>query len=180
MTHRARIGLIVGVVALVTALGYGPPASATTPARSSGSDQPPGRHCVVAEEARAREAGGDDDAPPNFSAAFYKHSFVLDASLDGMEGRELPLSIEAVCGIPRRRAKEAVQLVGADGIALLLDKTTVWLDRKRLRGEAATTALDGADTASLRVRLAGQRSWQKDDEGNPVPTFRARRIRITD
>src|SRR4051794_30135568 len=38
---------------------------------------------------------------------------------------------------------------GTDGIALRLRKTTIYQDGKRLRGHAAITALDGADTASL-------------------------------
>src|SRR3954447_8277583 len=161
------------VVAVLAVLGHAPAAPA-------GSDQPTSRNCVGAEEAAARQAGSDEDGPPKFSGWFYRHSIVLDASLDGMDERELPVSIEEVCGIPRKRAKQAAQLAGTDGIALLLRKTTIYQDGKRLRGKAATTALDGADTASLRVRLTRTRSWHKDEDGNPVPTFRTRRIRITD
>src|SRR4051795_4845065 len=165
--------LLASVVTVATALVH-------VPAAPAGSDQPASRHCVGAEEAMARQAGSDEDGPPKFSGWFYKHSIVLDASLDGVNGKELPVSIEEVCGIPRKRAKQAAQLAGTDGIALLLGKTTIWQDGKRLRGEAASTALDGADTASLRVRLTRTRSWHKDEDGNPVPTFRTRRIRITD
>ena len=49
-----------------------------------------------------------------------RRRFTLDVSLDGADGRELPISIEAVCGLPKRRAKEAAALAGNDGIALLL------------------------------------------------------------
>jgi hypothetical protein len=91
-----------------------------------------------------------------------------------------PAAPLASCGIPCKRAKQAAQLAGTDGIALLLRKSTICQDGKRLREKAATTALDGADTASLRMRLIRSRRWHKDEDDNSVPTFRRRRIRITD
>jgi hypothetical protein len=152
---------------------------------TAGTDQLPGRNCVGEDSTSAREAGDpsgddDDDAPPELSAVFYTRTFTLDASLDGMQGNELPIAIEEVCDVAKKHAKEAAQLAGADGTALLLPTTTVWLDRQRVTGTEVATALDGADTAILKVRLTPQRSWHKDEEGNRVATFSARRIEITD
>jgi hypothetical protein len=159
-------------------------AVAAAPVSASGSDQPAGKNCVSAEEASvhaAGDSGGEDEgAPPKFSPAFYKRVFTLDVSLDGMDGRELPISIEEVCDIPKALAKEARQLAGADGVALLLPSTSVWQDGTRLSGKAADTAVEGADTATLRVRLAARPSWRQDEDGGPVATFRARRIEVTD
>ena len=76
--------------------------------------------------------------------------------------------------------KQAAQLAGADGIALLLRQTTYWQGETQLEGPAATTALDGADTAVLRVRLARPKAWGEDEDGGKVATFRTRRIEITD
>ena len=67
-----------------------------------------------------------------------------------------------------------------DGIALLSTRTTVWLDGQALQGDAAATALAGADTAILRVSLAPQGRWSGDEHGDMVATFIARRITITD
>jgi hypothetical protein len=172
-----RLPLVLrALVALVVALGLCPPAPAAA-----------ARNCVGDEGASARAAGDpggggedDEDAPPKFSAAFYKLTFTLDVSVDGMDGTELPISIEDVCDIAKRRAKEAAQLAGGDGVALLLPRTTVWQGRTRLTGTAAAAALDGADTATLRVRLAPRRSWHEDEDGDPVATFSTRRITITD
>jgi hypothetical protein len=173
-------GFLLGVLSLVAVFGYSGPAPASTPARASGTDQPPAKKCVTAEEARVRAAGDSGGEAPKFSAAFSKRAIVLDASLDGLDGSELPVSIEQVCDIPKARMKEARQLPGTDGVVLVLPTTGVWQDGKRVSGTAATVALDGADTASMRVRLVAQRSWHQDEDGNPVPTFRARRIRVTD
>jgi hypothetical protein len=47
---------------------------------------------VVAEEAGARAAGGDEDRPPKFTRAFYARVFTIDASLDGLDGKQLPIA----------------------------------------------------------------------------------------
>jgi hypothetical protein len=136
-------------------------------------------HCVGAQEARAHGAG-EDEGPPKFTAAFYRRLLTLEVSLDGADGSQLPISIEDVCDVPRRLRKQAAQLAGGDGIALLLRRTTVWQDGTQLIGEDAAVAIDGADTAFLRVRLQRRPSWRKDEDGEPVPTFRTGRIEITD
>ena len=179
-----RAVLVAGALALLVALGQSTPAPAATLASASGNDQGTGKNCVSAEEASARAAGDSggekEGAPPEFRPAFYRRVFTLDVSLDGMDGRELPVSIEEVCDIPKAFAKDAVQLAGADGVALLFPSTSVWQGPTLLDGTAAETALEGADTATLRVRLARPRSWRQDEDGSPVATFRTRRIEVTD
>jgi hypothetical protein len=171
--------LLAGIVALVVAVGAASPAGADSRATASGSDAPPVKNCVTAEEASAH-AADDEDAPPRFTAAFYARIITLEASLDGLDGKQLPLSIEDVCDVPASLKSQAVQLAGADGVALLSASTSVSLGKTHLRGSAATNAVAGADTATLRVRLAPQRSWAADEDGTKVPTFNARRITITD
>ena len=142
------------------------------------------RSCVMAGEDRLLAAGDsgeeDEDAPPRFSAAFYRLTFTLEVSLDGLDGRDLPVSVEEVCALPRSRAKEAVQLAGADGVAVIYAATKVRLDDSRLMGPAARSAIGEADTATLRVRLARPRSWREDEDGGRVPTFRTLSVQITD
>lgn len=109
-THAGR--LVAGALAVVAVLCWATPVPAATPARGSGGDPPAGKNCVAADEAKvAGDSGGEDeDAPPKFSRAFYKRVFSLDVSLDGMDGHELPVSIEEVCDVPRAYAREARQL----------------------------------------------------------------------
>jgi hypothetical protein len=175
--------LLAGALALWVAVGQSTPAAATPPVSASGSDQAAGK-CVSAEEASVRasgDSGGEkEDAPPELRPAFYRRVFTLNVSLDGIDGRELPVSIEEVCDIPKALEKNAAQLGGVDGVALLFPGTTVWQGQNLLSGTAADTALEGADTATLRVRLARPRSWRQDEDGSPVATFRTRKIEVTD
>lgn len=170
---------VAALAALVIALSHWALTAAAAPVVLSGSDEPEARHCVGAEEAGVH-AADDEGAPPKFSVAFYRHAFTLDASLDGLDGKQLPISIEEVCDVPKALAKQASQLAGTDGVALLSPSTGVWLGRTQLQGDAAVTALGSADTARLRVRLAPRRRWAEDEDGDKVPTFTTRRITITD
>jgi hypothetical protein len=149
------------------------------PGASAGTDKPAGTRCVAAEEAVIRPAGSDE-GPPKFTAAFYRHMYTLDVSLDGADGKELPISIETVCDVPKSLRKQAVQLSGSDGVARVLQRTQIWQDGALLSGTDATTALDGADTATMRVRLIKPPKWSEDEDGEPLPTFRTGRIEITD
>src|SRR5258708_6516822 len=87
-----------------------------------GHGAPTAKHCVSADESRAHVAGDDgggggEEAAPTFSAAFYARTFTLDSSLDGVDGKQLPVSIEQVCDLPASLSPQAAQLAGADGVA---------------------------------------------------------------
>jgi RTX calcium-binding nonapeptide repeat (4 copies) len=124
------------------------------------------------------EAG---DGAPTFSDPFYALTLSLKASADGLNGDELPISIEEVCDVPKELESEAAQLVGGDGVALITADTKVFdAAGQELTGEAATTALAGADTVSLKAQLERPGQWRQDEDGEPVPTFATSRADITD
>ena len=175
----SRCILAAALAATTAVLAAAGASQAAAPATASGSDSPAGKHCVAAEEAIVRPAG-DSGGEMKFSSAFYRRMYTLDVSLDGEEGNEFPISIDTVCDVPKARKKEAAQLAGSDGVARVLTRTTIWEGDTLLTGTRASTALDGADTATMRVRLTRPRTWSEDEDGNPVPTFRAGRIEITD
>jgi Ca2+-binding RTX toxin-like protein len=122
-----------------------------------------------------------EDAPPTFSDAFYATTITLNASADGLTGDELPISIEEVCDVPEGLASEAAQLIGGDGVAIISSATSVFdATGQQLTGEAATTALAGADSVSLKAQLERPAGWRQDEDGQPVPTFDTSRADITD
>ena len=90
------------------------------------------------------------------------------------------MSVEAVCDVPGRLAGAAAQLAGSDAIALVSARTTVVADGQALRGRAALDAIDGADTARVRGRMAPPILWEDDEDGDVIPTFTAGRVTVTD
>ncbi|MEA2482314.1 MAG: hypothetical protein QOC55_261 [Thermoleophilaceae bacterium] len=130
--------------------------------------------------ANEASAAGSDAGPPHFSPAFLRRVVSIDASTDGLSANALPISIEALCGLPRALEKQGAQLPGGDGVALVSSRTSVWANGTRLPPDRKLVDLDGADSVRMRARLLPQRSWQADEDGNGIPTFAATRIVITD
>jgi hypothetical protein len=65
-------------------------------------------------------------------------------------------------------------------VVRVTSRTSVWKDGQRLPADRKLVELDGADTVTLRGRLLAQRAWLADEDGDPVPTFSASRVVITD
>jgi Ca2+-binding RTX toxin-like protein len=146
----------------------------------------PGLSCASPPEEAKLAAGGlartaQEEAPPTFSEPFYAITITINASVDGLNGDELPISIEEVCEVPKRLESEATQLIGGEGVALINSETKVFdAGGQQLAGDAATTALADADTVSLKAQLQRRAVWRSDEDGQPVPTFEASRADITD
>jgi RTX calcium-binding nonapeptide repeat (4 copies) len=156
----------------------GPPGARTGPGAGLGCPSPP-------EEARLGAGGparaAQEEAPPTFSDPFYAITITVNASADGLNGAELPVSIEEVCDVPQPLESEAAQLIGGEGVALISPETRVFdAGGQQLTGDAATAALAGADSVSLRAQLMRPAQWRQDEDGQPVPTFQTNRADITD
>ena len=122
------------------------------PGRGPGGGPGTGQSCAAPPE-DARLAGASPwraaqgDPPPAFSDPFYAITISITASVDGLTGDELPISIEDVCDVPERLQSEAAQLIGGEGVALISSNTKVFdAGGQQLTGAAATTALAGADS----------------------------------
>ena len=147
------------------------------PGAGPGPDPGAGPGCASPPE----DASASGDVPPTFSAPFYAITITINASADGLTGDELPISIEEVCDVPEGLASEAAQLVGGEGVALIGPATKVYdATGQQLTGAAATTALAGADSLTVRVQLKRPAQWRQDEDGAPVPTFDTKRADITD
>jgi hypothetical protein len=132
--------------------------------------------CVTAPKPRLR-----GDLPPTFGDAFHAITLTLNASADGLNGDELPISIEEVCDVPQQLAAEAAQLIGGAGIAIIGGDTRIFdAVGQELTGDAATTALAEADSLTLKAQLQRPAQWRQDEKGQPVPTFGTSRADITD
>ena len=80
--------------------------SGSGPGGGPGSGPGAGQTCASPPEeaklaARGLARAAQDDVPPTFSDPFYAIAITINASADGFNGYELPISIEDVCGAPR-------------------------------------------------------------------------------
>jgi hypothetical protein len=158
-------------LAIATMLAASVPAAA-----ARAGDSTPG--CIDGSANQAAAAGGDA-GPPRFASDFFRTTFSLDVSTDGFSRRDLAISIEAVCGVPKAYAVQAAQLAGSDGVAVITSRTRVYNGKSRVKPARRHSALDGADTMHLTVRLWHPAHW-RPGEDNRVPTFTTTRAVITD
>jgi Ca2+-binding RTX toxin-like protein len=167
--------------------GSGGPGAPGPVAPGPGAGGPGGRLICAAppEDARlvagGRPRAAQEEEPPTFSDPFYAITISISASVDGLTGDELPISIEDVCDVREGLASEAAQLIGGDGVALISPTTQVFdATGQQLTGDAATTALAGADSLLLKAQLTRPAAWRQDEDGQPVATFATSRADITD
>jgi hypothetical protein len=191
MSKPAKVASIATALTLFAwGAAAGPaPSVTTTAAQERHGSQRPGhsghshRRCYQPREARVVYRRGGDGPGAAFSPAFFAEKMTLEASLDeGIDPvtLQVPLAIEKVCGPPRRFADQARRLGGNDGIALVLPETSVFDHDALVPGDALIQAFEGADTATLRAQLAPAETWGADEDGNQIPTFSAKWIKITD
>ena len=65
---------------------------------------------------------------------------------------------------------------GDDGVVLVGSATRVYAGGKRLAADDVAAALDGADRVRVTGKVLAPAKWEKDEDGDPVPTMRARRV----
>lgn len=139
--------------------------------------------CAATPNHEARLSGdatGDDSSPNKFSAAFLRRYWCVDTSTDGYDNSTLQISVEDFVSLPKSVQADGASLTGQDGVALVRRSTLVFNGRQRVPSTGVAQTLQGADTALITGRLLPTRSWKKDEDGAPVPTFTARRIVVTD
>jgi hypothetical protein len=131
------------------------------------------------EEPDQPEPKRDQPKRDDLGAAFLRRVWRFNVEADGYDAgtHVLSTTVVRVLGGAPRRARRALADVSAN---VLVTATTRIIDGdgNRVTGDAIATTLDGADLAQVTGKLLPRASWQNDEDGEPVPTLRAKRIRV--
>jgi len=176
--HRDREGQ--GFGSPFAAAGVDPEATQPEVAQPAGDDtttatpEPDATEQPEPEQPKRERPRRDD-----FGASFLRRVWRFNVEADGYDASKQVLSatVVRVLGGAPRRARRALVDVSAN---VLVTPTTriVDGDGHRVTGDAIATALDDADLAQVTGKLLPRASWQTDEDGESVPTVRAKRIRI--
>ena len=107
--------------------------------------------------------------------------FNADADSYDAASNTLNVTVSKVLNLPKRFKAQDDGIVDQDA-DVIFTKTTKVFDAqgKRLRGESGyDAALDAAESVSVTGKITPQAKWNKDEDGSPVTTIRAKRVRIT-
>lgn len=131
-----------------------------------------------------QEPDDSEQSPvPSFKPGFLNRILDVRGEVNGLEGNKLDITIARFDKLPKKFKDQDDALVEEAGYALLSKSTRVYARGddgfERVTGEARTKALDEAERFRGKVKLVKPSAWEEDEDGTPVPTFKAKRIYIT-
>jgi hypothetical protein len=121
--------------------------------------------------------GQAEDGPvsqlPTFDRSFLTRVWKFEVEFDSAEAGVLNVTIGKVLNLPKRLKDQDDALVDEAAVVLFDRKTRVYENGRRTR-ESNFDEVEG----NVRVygKLSPPSKWQKDEDGTPVPTIRARKI----
>lgn len=133
------------------------------------------------DQSSARDPNCDD--LPHFKATFLNRVWTFGGTADyyDADARVLGFTLDDIAGLPRRFRSQDDDILDQDSAALVSKRTRVYdTDGERVGAGDVAAALDGAEDLELRGKLVKPRKWVSDEDGNLVPTVRAKRIYIQD
>jgi hypothetical protein len=138
------------------------------PASSDGGDQP-----------AEHDGQGDHGEGPRLKRAFLNRVWRIAGSADGFDAGVLSFTADHIVGLPHRFSNQDDALIDQDARVLVGPRTRVFdADHHRLTGDAATSALDGAEDVVVAAKLLPRDKWLDDEDGTAVPTLRAKKVLV--
>jgi hypothetical protein len=107
--------------------------------------------------------------------------FTADADSYDASSNTLNVTVSKILNVPKRFKAQDDSIVDNDADVVFTKNTKVYdADGKRIRTETGyDAALDAAESVSVTGKIAPQAKWNKDEDGSPVTTVRAKRVKIT-
>jgi hypothetical protein len=129
--------------------------------------------------AKAGEHGDSSPLMGGFLSRVWR--FTADADSYDTASNTLNVTVNKIANLPKRFNTQDDEIVDKDADIVFSKNTKVFdADGKRLRRESGyDAALDAADTVAVTGKIAPKSKWNKDEDGTPVTTVRAKRVKIT-
>jgi hypothetical protein len=171
--HRFPLVLSVLAIGVLPAVAAGQTGQTPGPGQTPGAGQTPRPGQTPGAGQTGASPGADPAALPK---QFYGRSFEFAAEAAGYDSGELAITIHKIAGLPSS-LKVAVNAAidEADAIALCGRLCKVVNGRGRTLRNGA---LARADRVVVKGKMLPAASWHSDEDGNPVPTIRAKRVTI--
>lgn len=125
--------------------------------------------------------GGPQGGP---MGSFLTRVWRISADADGYDANKnrLGITVTKILNVPKAFRKLDDEIVDEDAIVVFSDTTKVYDDNgKRVPREVKyDKLLDDAESVSVKGTIVDPSKWQKNDDGNPVTTIRAKSVKVTD
>jgi hypothetical protein len=119
------------------------------------------------------DSGGPADGGTPFDKGFLNRVWKFEVEVDGAEAGKLSVTIGKIVNLPKRFSGQDDELLDQDAVVLLGSRVRIYEGGKRVQKRE----LDDADgTARVQGKLVPQSRWEKDEDDQPVPTIRAKKV----
>jgi hypothetical protein len=117
---------------------------------------------------------------PSFLSRVWR--FKADADSYDASSNTLNVTVDKILNLPKRFKAQDDAIVDQDADVIFTKTTKVFdADGRRLRVESGyDAALDAAGSVVATAKIIPPAKWHKDEDGSPITTLRAKRVRIGD
>lgn len=116
-------------------------------------------------------AGGEG---PELARGFLNRVWKFNGEIDSYETGKLSITVSRILNLPKKFATQDDELVDEDAIVLVNSKVRIYDEKgKRLRQRALS---DADESVRVAGKLLPPNKWEKDEDGQPVTTIRAKKI----
>jgi hypothetical protein len=117
---------------------------------------------------------GSGGGAPQFNPAFLNRVWKFAGEINSFEFGKLSITVSKVLNVPKKFAAQDDELVDEDAIVLLNRKIRVYDEQgKRIPQRELN---DSDEKVRVSGKLLPPHKWEKDDDDQPVPTIRAKKV----
>lgn len=120
------------------------------------------------------------DNLPHFKASFLNRVWTFNAAVDYLvdgDDHELSVTVDEIEKLPARFKRQDDELLDQDATVLVSERARVYGPDSTL---VDAHLLDEAEYVKVRGRLLAPRQWHANEDGDVVPTLRAKRVYVTE
>ena len=175
-----RLKSLLAPVTVATALGAAVaiPAGAHDDVAPDGGATADDMPCLTIDLRQSRRANPECADLPHFRASFLNRVWHFKGALDSFDNGEdhsLSITVEYIEDLPRRFRNQDDDLLDQDATVLMRENIRVFGPDGEL---VSHDELEHADYVRVHARVLRPRMWRANEDGDVVPTLRAKRIYI--
>jgi hypothetical protein len=175
MTLKSLLASLTVASALVAAIPAAANYESSVVIEDKTSDDMP---CLAVDLRQHRRTPPECADLPHFKASFLNRVWRFNGAVDSFQNTDdhvLSITVESIEGLPKRYRNQDDDLLDQDAYVLMSENIRVFSPENEL---ISHDELEHADYVRVRARVLRPRQWRENEDGDVVPTLRAKRIYV--
>jgi hypothetical protein len=121
---------------------------------------------------------GPHNGVPTLERGFLNRVWKFEGEADGYEDGVLSMTLSKILNLPKRMGGQDDELVDQDTLVLVGSRTRVYDANELVRERREAAELASAEHVRVQGKMLPPSKWRKDEDDQPVPTIRAKKVFI--